>query len=69
MYFVLRPFRNLGLEQINLCTADADAQHYVVNFKHCGRDVFRRKQLVVIGDLGEEVTVVIVMELAFVGLE
>ena len=52
-----------------MCTADADAQHYVVNFKHCGRDVFRRKQLVVIGDLGEEVTVVIVMELAFVGLE
>lgn len=41
----------------------------MVIFKQCNREVLMRKQFIVIGDLLEEGTEVIVMELAFVGLE
>lgn len=45
------------------------ARHHMAIFKQCGKDVLRRKQFTVIGNLWEEDTEVIVMELTFVGLE
>lgn len=47
---------------------DQARQHMAI-FKQCDKDVSRRKQFTVIGNLWEEDTEVIVMELTFVGLE
>lgn len=51
-------------------SADNDhARHHMAIFKQCGKDVLGREQFTVIGNLWEEDTKVIVMELTFVGLE